>query len=168
MAQRFVSPAVVVLLWSVLLIQQSYGWAPTSSYGASKLINPSRSGIAPRPFAIAPLAVASLTVESLENHDQVGSELGLSVQRWLDAEWMIQDCHVRIGSACKDAYVQCRQRDEHDLMVIMMQVAETLQSDWRELYDDAFVNAWDISNYVSDYLTAKVGVEGCECSAKIY
>ena len=167
MAQHSVTQALVLLLWSLHFIQDTHGWAFTASYGASSLTKPSRS-IALRPFSLAPLNVASLTVESLENHDQVGSELGLSVQRWLDAEWMIQDCHVRIGTACKDAYVHCRNKNEDDLMVIMMQVAETLQKDWRELYDDAFVNAWDISNYVSDYLTAKVGIEGCECSAKIY
>jgi hypothetical protein len=117
----------------------------------------------------APLAIASISLESLENHDQVGSELGGSIQRWLDAEWMIQDCHVRIGKACEATYVQCRRDEkEDDLMAIMMQVAQNLESDWKKSYDDAFVNAWDISNYVTDFLTAKLGIEGCECSTKIY
>ena len=165
MARGSIVKAYLLLVSSLCLLQESHAWVSNAYHVAARLTSSSNS----RPFALTtPLAVASLTVESLHNHDQVGSELALSVQRWLDNEWMIQNCHVRIGTACKKAYVQCRDKRENDLMVIMMSVAETLQDDWQELYDDAFVNAWDISNYVSDYLTAKVGIEGCECSAKIY
>ena len=49
------------------------------------------------------------------------------------------------------------------------QVAEDLTAVWYEKYDaDAFVNAWDVANYVSDYLTSEAGNESCECSAKIH
>ena len=52
-------------------------------------------------------------------------------------------------------------------MDIMMQVSSDLESNWRQYDKDAFVNAWDIGNYVSDYLTQRSGNEGCECSSQI-
>lgn len=38
---------------------------------------------------------------------------------------------------------------------------------WSEYNADAFVNAWDIGNYVADYLIQKSGGETCACSAKV-
>lgn len=53
-------------------------------------------------------------------------------------------------------------------MSIMMRIASDLEADWSMYDKDAFVNAWDVANYVSDYLTKKSGSEGCECSSQIY
>jgi hypothetical protein len=107
---------------------------------------------------------------NVTDHDQVGQEMAGSIQRWLDAEWMPQDIHVRMGESCRRSYVKCRvELQTDDLMTIMMQVADDLQKDWNRDYNaDAFVNAWDVANYVSDYLTAKSGIPGCECNAKIH
>ena len=61
-----------------------------------------------------------------------------------------------------------REEGKDDVMDIMMQVADDLNKNWK-LYDtDAFVNAWDIGNYVADYLTRRSGNEGCECSSQIF
>ena len=117
------------------------------------------------------MAIEALTLESLDdNHERVGTELAGSVQRWLDAEWMPQQVHVDLGEAVKQTYIACRRdQGQADLSAIMIQVADDLSEDWMEKYNkDAFVNAWDIANYVSDFLTDKVGVEGCACSAKIH
>jgi len=54
------------------------------------------------------------------------------------------------------------------VMGIMMKVAGDLDTNWR-LYDkDAFVNPWDVGNYVADYLTERIGNEGCGCSVQIF
>lgn len=105
-----------------------------------------------------------------DDHEQVAKDLGASVQRWLDAEWMPQEIHAQIGVSCGTSYILCRRdKETDDIMTIMTQVAEDLSEVWYEKYDqDAFVNAWDIANYVSDYLTAESGNETCECSAKIH
>lgn len=114
-------------------------------------------------------AVDALSLVALDNHEAVAAALAGSVQRWLDAEWMPQDCHRAIGEACGATYVRCRIAEgETDLAAVMLAVADALAGDWTEAYDDAFVNAWDVANYVSDYLTKELGVEGCECSARIY
>ena len=64
----------------------------------------------------------------------------------------------------------CRHTTPHIVKIapIMMSVAGDLEANWAEYDDDAFVNAWDIGNYVADYLMDRVGNEGCGCSAKIY
>jgi hypothetical protein len=112
--------------------------------------------------------VSSISLESLTEHETVGSDLALSVQRWLDAEWMEQTVHIKMAAVCKETYIRCRTSGQEDLMTIMVSVADDLQSNWNEYDADAFVNAWDVSNYVSDYLTSRLGIEGCECSSKLY
>lgn len=111
--------------------------------------------------------VESMNVKNLGIED-VGEELAGSVQRWLDFEWMEQELHVKLGESCKASYIKCRQEGQDDLMVIMMAVVDDLTENWKEYDKDAFVNAWDISNYVSDFLTEKTGVEGCGCSSTIH
>lgn len=73
-----------------------------------------------------------------------------------------------MGESAKRSYMTCREQGDVEIMSIMMQVASDLEKDWRDYDKDAFVNAWDVANYVSDYLTRRAGVEGCECSSKIY
>lgn len=114
--------------------------------------------------------VSSVSLEALhDNHELEGTRMAKSITAWLDAEWMPQDVHVKMAESAKLSYIYCRENGEEEIMSIMMQVAEGLTEDWFELYDkDAFVNAWDVSNYVSDYLTHRSGSETCECSNKIY
>ena len=50
----------------------------------------------------------------------------------------------------------------------MVKVADDLNKNWSEYDKDAFVNGWDIGNYVADYLTNRLGDECSSCSAKIF
>jgi hypothetical protein len=113
--------------------------------------------------------VRSVSLEDLEDHDEEGARMAKSITAWLDAEWMPQEVHVQMAESAKKSYISCRQEGDNEIMSIMMQIANDLDKDWMEKYDaDAFVNAWDVSNYVSDYLTHRTGSETCECSNKIY
>lgn len=137
----------------LLLLQHSQAW-----------LSPHRSRQSPRRFM-----VESVSVESLQDHEQVAEELANSIQRWLDAEWMPQQVHMQMGLSCKQSYLNCRQTGEHDLMTIMTTVVEDLEANWSEYYDqDAFVGPWDVTNYVSDFLTQRAGLERCACSSRIY
>jgi len=78
-----------------------------------------------------------------------------------------QETHIKIGQSAKRSYVGCRLRDDVDLASIMTTVVDDLVLDWKEYDAEAFVNAWDIGNYVSDYLAKRAGVEGCSCSTDI-
>jgi hypothetical protein len=50
----------------------------------------------------------------------------------------------------------------------MFKVAEDLEIHWTLFEQEgAFTSPWDVANYVADYLTNRVGIQGCECSAKI-
>lgn len=113
--------------------------------------------------------MASISLESIsDDHEQIGSDMGGSITRWLDAEWMPQQIHIDMAESCRRSYVECRIKGEDDLMAIMVKVAGDLEMDWDKYDKDAFVNNWDIANYVSDYLTSLTGSEQCECSAKIH
>lgn len=138
-----------------------------------------RQARAPRRMSSSPDETTTNSVVPMEisltglgdDHAAVGAALGTSVQRWLDAEWLPQATHALIGAQCAASYVTCRSSGDGagDVMTIMTQTADDLTQDWAKLYDaEAFVNAWDVANYVSDYLTAQSGNEGCECSATIY
>jgi hypothetical protein len=50
----------------------------------------------------------------------------------------------------------------------MTEITDDLYADWKKFDKDAFVNAWDIGNYVSDYLHERVGAESCGCNAVIF
>ena len=112
--------------------------------------------------------VESISLESLTDHEMEGALLATSVAKWLDAEWMPQDIHVQMGLSAKKSYMICRQEGDGEVMSIMMRIASDLEAEWAMYDKDAFVNAWDVANYVSDYLTKKSGSEGCECSSQIY
>jgi hypothetical protein len=73
-----------------------------------------------------------------------------------------------MGACAARTYVNARREGDGEIMSIMMRVASELDQNWEDFDADAFVNAWDVANYVSDYLTKRSGSEGCECSNKIY
>jgi hypothetical protein len=112
--------------------------------------------------------VESISLAGLTDHEMEATLLEESVARWLDTEWMPQSIHTLMGSSVKKSYLYCRNHDDKEIMSIMMKVASDLEADWKMYDKDAFVNAWDVANYVSDYLTRKSGSEACECSSPIY
>ena len=114
--------------------------------------------------------IESINVETLsDDHELVGTELATSIRLWLDNEWMPQLVHEQMAQQCKMTYITCRNKNENDLMAIMTYIADDLNKNWKLYNKDAFVNAWDIANYVSDYLTAQISdAENCGCSSKIY
>jgi hypothetical protein len=76
--------------------------------------------------------------------------LSSSVARWLDTEYLPQTIHSEIGEICASTYVQCRESNQDDVMSILMAVADDLSLVWTErFYKDAFVNPYDVANYVS-------------------
>jgi hypothetical protein len=93
--------------------------------------------------------------------------MALSIAQFLDQEWMPQEVHVRMADCAKKSYVSCREAGETDVMSIMTSVSESLEKRWKEFDDDAFVSAWDVGNYVADYLTKRAGIEGCSCSSNV-
>jgi hypothetical protein len=80
---------------------------------------------------------------------------------------MPQEVHVQMAERAKQSYVACREAGEDDVTDVLMKVSNDLHENWGEYDKDAFVNAWDIGNYAADYLTKRLGIEGCECSTEI-
>lgn len=109
-----------------------------------------------------------MNVADLDDHESEGTRLSRSVAGWLDREWMTQEVHVQMGEVCKQTYIRCRENGEVEIMSIMTEITDDLYADWKKFDKDAFVNAWDIGNYVSDYLHERVGAESCGCNAVIF
>ena len=48
-------------------------------------------------------------------------------------------------------------------------IVDDLVENWNQYDKDAFVNAWDIGNYASDYLHQQIGpVDTCGCAVNIF
>jgi hypothetical protein len=73
-----------------------------------------------------------------------------------------------MGESAKSSYIAMREAGKDDIMDIMMEIASKLDQNWQEYDQDAFVNAWDVGNYASDYLVQRSGNEGCQCSSEIF
>jgi len=97
----------------------------------------------------------------------MNGRISASLAAHLDNEWMPQEVHSKMGEVCKQAYIQCREKGDHDISSIMLKIAEDLEERWDDFDADAFVNAYDIGNYVADYLTQRVGLESLACSNEI-
>lgn len=103
-----------------------------------------------------------------DDHEKEGQLMADSIVAWLDAEWMPQQVHIDMADSAKRSYVQCREAGQNDVMDVMMQISSDLDENWEKYNDDAFINAWDVGNYCSDYLVKRSGNEGCECSSEIF
>jgi hypothetical protein len=115
------------------------------------------------------LGVETLSIRSLDqDHDTEGLRMATSVALWLDREWMPLEVHREIANSVRDSYVVARNANEHEVAVIMFKIAQDLEVQWTDFdQKGAFTNAWDVANYVSDYLAYRIGIQGCECSAKV-
>jgi hypothetical protein len=106
-------------------------------------------------------------LSELTDHEKDGTLLAESIARWLDQEWIPQEVHIKMGESAKASYIRMREAGEDDVMDIMMQISGDLEKNWQEYDKDAFVNAYDIANYASDYLIQRSGGETCACSSEI-
>jgi hypothetical protein len=108
--------------------------------------------------------VSVMSLQGFDNHEEDGERLAISIQKWLDMEWCPQDIHLKIGLSAKQSYINSREKGCDDIMDIMVQVTDDLVANWQEYDKDAFINAWDVGNYASDFLHQMAGAERCACS----
>ena len=149
-------PLVLVLA----LLQQSAAWMSTNCF-------PPRSTAAAS-SSTRLFGIETVTLTELTDHEAEGTMLAESIARWLDQEWIPQEVHIKMGESAKASYIQMREAGEDDVMDIMMQISGDLEKNWQEYDADAFVNAYDIANYASDYLVKRSGGESCACSSEIF
>mmetsp|Transcript_2798 Transcript_2798/g.4229 ORF Transcript_2798/g.4229 Transcript_2798/m.4229 type:complete len:169 (+) Transcript_2798:88-594(+) len=160
-SQIIITLILQTILVVVLLSLPVDGFTPLANVGSR-----TKSGIMPQTSCAMGIEVMDL--EGLQSHEEEGTRLSKSIQGWLDVEWMPQEVHLQMGDRAKITYIQARESGDDEIMSIMTKVTDDLYADWK-LYDkDAFVNAWDIGNYVSDYLLSRLGAESCGCNAEIF
>ncbi|KAG7364057.1 hypothetical protein IV203_037259 [Nitzschia inconspicua] len=153
-----VSSCLLILVILESMLEGSVAWIPPSIRS---------TGSHPR-FPSTQLFVQTVSLKDLTDHEKEGTLLAESIARWLDHEWMPQEVHVKMGESAKASYIAMREAGKDDLMDIMMEISTTLDKNWQDYDKDAFVNAWDIGNYASDYLVQRSGNEACECSSEIF
>ena len=108
-----------------------------------------------------------VSLKELTDYEGDGEYLATSVTEWLNNEWIIQDCHASIGNLVKEKYIEGRLTEKiNDLGEIMMYIGTGLETT-TDFMEDAFVNEWDIVNYVSDLLMKRMDRELCSCSELI-
>jgi hypothetical protein len=147
------------LIFSLLFVLSSEIHAFTVKYNSQKI----------RHIKTAPLnAIEVMTLESLEDHELEGTRMASSIAGWLDIEWIPQEIHRQIGESAKVSYIRAREEGQNEIMDIMTEVVDDLETDWSKYDKDAFVNAWNVGNYVSDYLLDRLGSESCGCNAEIF
>jgi len=97
----------------------------------------------------------------LQNVDEDSNFLGSSICSWLDNEYIKQSIHADIGKKVSEIYYEERSQGTTDLGQMLMRVGTVLES-----FDmgDAFVNAWDVANKVSDLLMVRMDRELCSCA----
>lgn len=115
----------------------------------------------PQARAISPPVLRMIETINLEplgdDHEAEGTRIAKSIAGWLDMEWCPQEVHRAIGENVKKTYVRARQDGDDCVSSLMHEVAESLQSNWAEYDKDAFVNAYDVANYFSDYCSIRAG-----------
>lgn len=125
-------------------------------------ITPSRGQVMRLPArVISPPVLRMIETINLEplgdDHEAEGTRIAKSIAGWLDMEWCPQEVHRAIAEDVKKTYVRARQDGDDCVSSLMHEVAESLQSNWSEYDKDAFVNAYDIANYFSDFLSIRAG-----------
>eukprot|EP00560_Eucampia_antarctica_P006262 CAMPEP_0197823442 /NCGR_PEP_ID=MMETSP1437-20131217/774_1 /TAXON_ID=49252 ORGANISM="Eucampia antarctica, Strain CCMP1452" /NCGR_SAMPLE_ID=MMETSP1437 /ASSEMBLY_ACC=CAM_ASM_001096 /LENGTH=173 /DNA_ID=CAMNT_0043422607 /DNA_START=103 /DNA_END=624 /DNA_ORIENTATION=+ len=113
--------------------------------------------------------IQNISLDTLSSdHESEGSIMAISIAGWLDQEWLPQQVHKDMAESAKQSYIKARKGGETDIMSVMFEVGHDLELNWKKYDDDAFVNAWDVGNYVSDYLNERAGNESCECASQIF
>lgn len=105
-----------------------------------------------------------VSLSSLEDFNADGLFLKESITRWLDLEYIPQECHTRIGDRVSQIYCDRRIQGITDLGELMMDVGTSLESFDME---KAFVNPWDVANKVADFLMFRMNRELCDCSGDV-
>ena len=90
-----------------------------------------------------------VSLSSLSNFAREGKYLKHSIAKWLDDEYITQTVHHRLGDKVEDVYIVNRSSGIDDLGEMLMEMGTALES---FNMDEAFVNAWDVANKVSELL----------------
>lgn len=109
--------------------------------------------------------IETINLEPLgDDHEAEGTRIAKSIAGWLDMEWCPQEVHVELAigerMSRKRTFERARMGTTDCVSSLMHEVAESLQSNWAEYDKDAFVNAYDVANYFSDYCSIRAGEFG--------
>lgn len=106
-------------------------------------------------------SIDGIGLNALINHLEDGQYLQSAIQIWLDNEYLPQEIHRKLGLEVQKLYIRERMSGVNDLGELLIDIGTNLESFNME---DAFVNAWDVANKVSDLLMNRMRMETSPCA----
>jgi hypothetical protein len=153
------------MMWMLVLTQSFMSTSPilkklaSTSLSELELLN-----------TILPLSMSKVdstidvSLVVLDDIETDGEWLASQITKWLDVEWIAQPVHMRIGAGCAQIYKKGRVEGIVDLGEMLIEMGTGLeQVDFDDKTGDAYVNAWDVANKVSDLLMLRMDRDLCAC-----
>lgn len=105
-----------------------------------------------------------IQLHQLQQYEKEAVFLRDRVQCWLDGDFIPQPVHLAVAKEVHTQYLVSRLRGVGDLGELMMDIGGQLE---RVDMSDAFVNAWDVANKVSDLVLVLLDRELARCAGNM-
>jgi hypothetical protein len=102
--------------------------------------------------------IPSVTLPPIQNPQQEGGWLRLSLLRWLDEEFLPEVVNQKIAERAAQIFVRQRMEGEDDLGSLVIAIVTEMQS---FDFSKSFYGEFAIANAVSDLLLESLGIDKC-------
>lgn len=102
--------------------------------------------------------IPPITLPPIENPEQEGNWLKISLRQWLDQEFLPEAINETIATRASQIFVRQRLEGENDLGSLVIAIVTEMQAfDFRE----SFYSEFAIANAVSELILDSLGIDHC-------
>lgn len=102
--------------------------------------------------------IPPITLPPIENPEQEGNWLKISLRQWLDQEFLPEAINETIANRASQIFVRQRLEGENDLGSLVIAIVTEMQAfDFRE----SFYSEFAIANAVSELILDSLGIDHC-------
>lgn len=105
--------------------------------------------------------IQSVTLPPATNPQQEGDWLRVSLQQWLDTEFLPEAVNQDIAQRASQVFVRQRMEGENELIPLVMAILTEMQS---FDFSKSFYSEFSVANAVGDLLLESLGIDRC-CGA---
>ncbi|MEM1241478.1 MAG: hypothetical protein AAGI45_16700 [Cyanobacteria bacterium P01_H01_bin.26] len=105
--------------------------------------------------------IQSITLPPCDNPNQEGEWLRVSLQQWLDTEFLPEAVNQDIAQRASQVFVRQRMEGENELIPLVMAILTEMQA---FDFSKSFYSEFSIANAVGDLLLDSLGIDRC-CGA---
>jgi hypothetical protein len=102
--------------------------------------------------------IPSITLPALENSQQEGEWLKVTLHQWLDEQFIPEAINEQIANQAAQIFVRQRMEGENDLGSLVIAIVTEMQS---FDFSGSFFGEFAIANAVSELILDKLGIERC-------